>query len=435
MARSGRHRLTGARRTPAGRLLLAAAVLLASLAVPAAVAAGLTLAHGGLAGGLVGSPMAAERIDTGGTGLDIRRVPESGQGRHAAAEEQLVASVVADLEVFWSATVPAIAHQQFAPLRGGVTAVDSAAPAGNAPCVASPGQINGNAYYCPADDGIVYDSSALVPVLLNRYGAPGLVGAFAHEFGHVVQARIGPTADQRTADPRRYPSLLVEAQGDCDAGAFLAWVVAGKAPHLHLDTSGMAAAIGPLVGFADPVTVSRSDPAAHGLALDRLSSVLLGYRGGAATCVAMTVDSLHPTLGEVPLPAGGVTALGTPRYGSHAAVQAAARASIAAFAGRSVSGLDLDPAVLAAVAPYGQFAEATALAVAAGRTLRPDGDPTCFAGAWVASVFGHAPAGTLGSWPGDADEGLAAVRHLPGATFADAAGYADGFHDGVGACG
>lgn len=422
-------------------MLLTLAVLLAVLAVPAAVAAGFTLARGSLAPGLAGSPLAAVRIDTGDTPLAVRRVPESGQGPHAPAEEQLVASVVDDLETFWADEVPAIAHQQFTPLRGGLTAVDSAASTGSAPCVGSPAQIIGNAYYCPSDDGIVFDSSALVPVLLNRYGAPGVVGAFAHEFGHAVQARIGPTADQRTADPQRYPSLLIEAQGDCDAGAFLAWAVAGHAPHIHLDADAMAAAVGPLLDFADPVTVSVSDPAAHGLSLDRLSSVLLGYRKGAAACHAMTRASLDPTLGKVPLPSGGVNALATPRFSSAAAVLAAARASIGSFTGTAVPDVTAEPAALSAAAPYGQFAQATVLALAVGRQQNAGTDATrndvasaCFAGAWAASVFGHAAAGALGSWPGDADEGLDAVRAQPGATFDDAAGYADGFHGGLSSC-
>jgi len=429
------------------------------LAVPAAVAAGLTLGRGSLAAGVAGAPLADTRIDTGGVGLAVRRIPQSGQGPHADGEEALVASVVSDLQTFWASAVPRIAHRDFTPLRGGVTAMDSAASDGSGPCVSSPGQIVGNAYYCPSDDGIVYDSSALVPVLLSRYGVAGLVGAFAHEFGHAVQARIGPTPEQRTADPARYPSLLIEAQGDCDAGAFLAWVIAGKAPHIHFGDSALLDAVGPLLDFADPVQVSRTDSTAHGLSLDRLTAVLLGYRQGAAACHAMTADSLHPTLGAVPLPAGGAAALAKPRYASTEAVVAAAQASIRAFTGSPVTA---EPAAadLAAAAPYGQFAQATVLALAEGRTLGPAGlaelarptgltgltgltgpgatpDATfasCFAGAWTASVFGTSTAGSLGSWPGDADEALAAVRIARGATFADAAGYADGFHRGLVAC-
>jgi predicted metalloprotease len=433
MARAGRHHLTRSRRSPGGRALAGVAVLLCLLAAGAAIAAGLRLTGGG-DGGAGGTPMAAERIDPQTSGLAIRRVPDGSQGPLAAAQESLVAAVISDLDDFWATTVPAVAGQDFTPLRGGVTAVDSAAPTGSTACVSRPDRIGGNAYYCPDDDGIVYDSSALVPVLLYRYGAPGLVGAFAHEFGHAVQARIGPTPEERNARPARYPSLLIEAQGDCDAGAFLRWVVAGKARHIHLDAGAMLATAGPLLDFADPVTVPTTDSAAHGLSLDRLTSLLLGYRQGAAACHAMTLDSLHPTLGAIRLPPGGAAALVTPRYAGTPAVLAAAGRSIAAFTGSPVTATAA-PADLASAAPYGQFAEATALALTVGRqSYGSAAGAACFAGAWAASVFGDAPPGSLGSWPGDADEGLDLVRTRAGASFADAAGYADGFHQGVTAC-
>jgi len=463
MARPGRHQLSR-RRTTTGRVLLTLAVLLGVIAVPAAAAAGVTIVRGSPTTEVLGAPQAADWIDTASPGLAIRRVPESEGDPRAASQESLVAAVVSDLQSFWGTEIPAISSKAFTPLRGGVTAIDSAATTGTAPCVNQPAQITGNAYYCPSDDGIVYDSSALVPVLLARYGIPGLVAAFAHEFGHAVQARIGPTSEQRTADPTRYPSLLIEAQGDCDAGAFLAWAMAGKAPHVHFGPEAMTAAVGPLLDFADPVTVSPTDATAHGLSLDRLTSLLLGYRKGAAACHAMTVDSLHPTLGAVPLPAGGAQTLATPRYDSTDAVLRAAQTSIVAFAGVAVT--DRPPtANLAAAAPYGQFAQASMLALVVGTKMASDpggtagpgtvgapgtaarrGGPgtagtgaaavyaACFAGAWAASVFGTAPAGALGSWPGDADEGLDAVRVASGATFADAAGYADGFHGGLAAC-
>ena len=463
MARPGRHQLTR-RRTTTGRVLLTIAILLGVIAVPAAAAAGVTIVRGSPTTEVRGTPQAADWIDTASVGLAIRRVPESEHDPWAASQESLVAAVVSDLQTFWGAEIPSISSQPFIPLRGGVTAIDSAAASGTAPCVDQPAQITGNAYYCPSDDGIVYDSSALVPVLLARYGIPGLVAAFAHEFGHAVQARIGPTSEQRTADPTRYPSLLIEAQGDCDAGAFLAWAMAGKAPHVHFGPEAMTTAVGPLLDFADPVTVSPTDATAHGLSLDRLTSLLLGYRKGAAACHAMTVDSLHPTLGAVPLPVGGTQTLATPRYDSTDAVLQAAQSSIVNFAGVAATERP-SAADLAAVAPYGQFAQATMLALVVGTRMASDPGGTvssgaagapgtaaprvgsgaaatgagavyaaCFAGAWAASVFGTAPAGTLGSWPGDADEGLDAVRVAPGATFADAAGYADGFHGGLAAC-
>jgi hypothetical protein len=227
-------------------------------------------------------------------------------------ENAAVAAVIDDLDTYWSQTLPQIAGTSFTPLRGGAIAVDSAdlaAPTGSggtggttAPCVSSPAAISGNAFYCPDDDGIVFDSSALVPVLLGHYGSAGLVAAFAHEFGHAIQARIGPTAKDRAARPADYPSLLIEGQGDCYAGSFLAWVIAGHAVSIHLTDGAMLAAIGPLVDFRDPVTVAADDPTAHGWGLDRLDSILLGYRDGAAACHAMTVASEHAIQGTVAVP-------------------------------------------------------------------------------------------------------------------------------------
>ncbi len=467
MARPGRHRLTAAPPST-GRVLLALAAIVGVLAVTAGTVAAVGLRRGSLTAVAAGFPLASQRIDVGDVAVAIRRVPDAAPALDSSAQEHLVAAVIADLETFWATTLPRIAGADFTPLRGGLTAVDSTAPDGSAPCVARLRQLVGNAFYCPVNDGIVYDSAALVPVLLQRYGTPGLVGAFAHEFGHAIQARVGPTPQSRTADPDRYPSLLIEAQGDCDAGAFLAWVAAGNAAHIHFGGASMTAAVGPLVDFADPVTVKPGGPTAHGLSLDRLTSVLTGYRNGAGACRDMALASLHPTLGRVPLPPGGAAALDVPRYPDTGAVLAAADGSIARMAGSAGVAPDGAPALpdgapaapdaarLAAVAAYGQFAQATVAALTSGRQWAqaqpPAEHPTaappssrndtgravaaaCFAGAWVASVFGHAPAGALGSWPGDADEGLAALRAQPGATFAQAAGYADGFRGGLNACG
>ena len=99
-------------------------------------------------------------------------------------------------------------------------------------CIATPDQITGNAYYCPADDGIVYDTGVLVPVLLDHYGTAGLTASLAHEFGHAVAARLGA--------PDR--PLFRELQADCLAGAALAALV---------PADEQIAALAPLLDFAD----------------------------------------------------------------------------------------------------------------------------------------------------------------------------------------
>ncbi len=414
-----------------------------------------------------GSAVAAERVDTLGPALSVRHL-ETGRPAEdatAVADDKVVAAVLSDLNSFWAATLPSALGRKFVPLTGGYVSVDSAGPPTpavplRALCVTKPAQIAGNAYYCPDGDGIVYDSAALVPVLLGHYGVGGLATAFAHEFGHAIQAQVGPSTAQRDATDTQYPSIVIEAQGDCYAGAFLAWVTSGAAPHLHLPSSSLARAIAPLLDFRDPVSVGRDDPTAHGLAVDRASSVLTGLRSGARGCHAITRSTLTSTLGRP-----GVAPLRSARFPTSEALLAAARTSVDSYAagwlptgsGPAGSGQPGSappgsapagsapagsapadapvPSDLAVAARYGQFATAAGVALAVGRRLT--GSPAgaaCFTGGWTAAVFGHAPAGALGSASSDADEALDLISHRPDAGFDELSGFIDGFHGGKSAC-
>ena len=122
---------------------------------------------------------------------------------------------------------PVPGRPAFRPPRGGYVSMDSTDPAdGTALCITDSGaDLAGTPTTARRDDGIVFDSSALVPVLLGSYGSAGA--------GRGVRARVRPRgagadrpAGRRTADPA--PSILIEAQADCDAGAFLAWAAAGQ---------------------------------------------------------------------------------------------------------------------------------------------------------------------------------------------------------------
>ena len=413
---------------------------------------------------MAGIPTAAETILTGTPPAPVRHVGTA--TATSVGDDAAVGAVLADIQAFWAAALPADFGRSFTPLTGGYVSIDATAAAGSGPCVASPDQIAGNAYYCPGSDAIVYDSAGLVPVLLGHYGVAGLTASFAHEFGHAIQARIGPTAAFRAEHPAQYPNLLIEAQGDCYAGSFLAWAVAGSAPHLRLPESSMVRAVAPLLDFGDPVALPVDDPTAHGLSLDRLSSLLRGYRGGPKACHALAATDLSPTLGRAGVIVGGTAA----RFASTDAAVAAGRRSVDAFAsslpavGKSgtsglsgttagttglsgtsgssgssgTSGLSaVQPAAtdLAVAAPFGQFAAAATEALAVGRwRTGTAGGAACFTGAWTASVFGRAAPGALGSWAGDADEALDMIRTRPTATFAELTGYSDGFAHGWRAC-
>lgn len=375
-------------------------------------------------------------IDDAAPALAIRHVGVA--TATTRSDDALVAGVLYDIGTFWADTMPTVFHVAFRPLAGGYVSIDSTAAAGTSYCVSSPDQISGNAYYCPTGDAIVYDSAGLVPVLIGHYGVAGLTAAFAHEFGHAIQDRIGPTAADRSAHPARYPTLLIEAQGDCFAGAFLAWAVAGHAEHVRLPESSMVRAIAPILDFGDPVDVKVGDATAHGLALDRLTDLLLGYRQGPAACHALTRAEMTPTLGRP----GLIDHAGAHRFSDITGVLTAARSSISAFLQNVSPGHDPAavappaPTDLVAAKPYGQFAQAAALALSVGRSVTGSSDfAACFTGAWTASVFGHAQVGALGSWGEDADEALDMLRARPTADFGELAAYADGFAKGWPACG
>jgi predicted metalloprotease len=398
-----------------------------------------------LSGGQPGIPLAAERIDLGTRAVPIAVNGAFGSAASAADPDplansadgdQAVAAVLADLQDFWNEQLSSGGGSGLRAPAGGYVSMDSTASAGRALCISDPAQIAGNAFYCPSYDGIVFDSSALVPVLLGSYGSAGLAVAFAHEFGHAVQAQVGPTADDRAKDPGRYPSILIESQADCDAGAFLARASSGAAKRVHIPPTSLVRAVAPLLDFRDPATVSRDDPAAHGLGLDRLTALLTGYRGGGAACPQMTVESLPVTLGREGVTTSPPSTL--PRFSSTADALAAATSSVTAFAGQlgvSLPAITPDSADLELAAPLGQFAAASAVALAAGRSISGSSvGAACFTGAWSASVFGHAQVDELGSWPTDADEAMDLIRSRPGVSFDELAGYADGFAKGWGAC-
>lgn len=397
------------------------------------------------AGGVTGTPVAAERIDTLAGGVPISVAGSFGAAaapgtpldpfRSSADGDRTVSAVLADLSDFWTAQVAGGGGSALRPPAGGFVSMDSssAGPSSGGPalCIADPAQIAGNAFYCPTQDGIVYDSSALVPVLLGSYGSAGLAASFAHEFGHAVQAQVGPTQADRRADPDTYPAILIEAQADCAAGAFLAAASTGSTTRVHVPVESLVRSVAPLLDFRDRPTVPPADPTAHGLGLDRLGFLLYGLRNGGMACWAMTTDDLALTLGR---PGAAAVPPASPRFDSVEAAASSAAESVSAFAGTSAS--PPDPADLDRSGRLGQFAAGAAVARATGLALH--GDPAgaaCFTGAWTASVFGSAPAGALGSWAGDADEALDLVRSRPGAGFDELAAFSDGFHGGPSACG
>ncbi len=296
------------------------------------------------------------------------------------AEADTAAAVFGRLADYWRQAFPLAFGDPWVELRGGARPLDSAVAGGRVLCIADPAQITGNAFYCPADDGIVYDTGVLVPVVLAHYGLDGLTASLAHEFGHAVAVRTGA--------PDR--PVLRELQADCFAGAALASMV---------ETDRQVAALAPLLDFADQPTMDPNQAAAHGMAVDRAQAALLGLRSGPAGCTDLGPADIDIALGRFP-----PTTDAAPRPLSDVSVSAADRELA----------VPLGDAALAAAARLEQSTEP------------PGTDQGCALGRWMGEVFGAVGPDQVGGRLTDPDEVLGLLRARPGTDRDTVLGYLDG---------
>jgi predicted metalloprotease len=191
-----------------------------------------------------------------------------------------VDSTLADIQAFWTTTMPDVYGQQYE-----VIPTDRVYPysSSNPPPNCDDGgqtrapydEVAGNAFYCSNGDFVAYDEEGLLPKLRTNFGefAVGLV--FAHELGHAVQARVG-FEPQATVD--------FEQQADCFAGAWAQHVADSDDANVHLSSDDLDTALAGLLTLSDPSGIDSSQDGAHGNGFDRVSAFQDGYEGGAATC-------------------------------------------------------------------------------------------------------------------------------------------------------
>ncbi len=229
-----------------------------------------------------------------GGGVDPSFVANSDGGD----TDRLAATVITDVRAYWEETFPGAFGKEFEDLSGGYFSVDTTDSTSKAPpCADDPTEVEGNAFYCPTADVIAWDRSALLPVLRDRFGEAAVMLVLAHEMGHAVQNRTGAGLAERRANPRAFPTILIEAMADCYAGSFVRWVADGKAQHLEVAKDRLDSALESLITFRDPVgTTDQSDRGAHGDAFDRVSAFQDGYEQGVGLCAGMTVQNRTFTL-------------------------------------------------------------------------------------------------------------------------------------------
>jgi predicted metalloprotease len=258
--------------------------LAAALAI-VTVAAGCTV----VATGPVG-----QRPQAPGDGL--RRSAGSGD---AAAANEVVERSISDVERYWTATFAGIADgAAFTPVKGGYKPYTKTDPPPG--CGTEAGEYQPNAFYCPVDDFIAWDAEVLVPQLHADFGPLLVAVVIAHEYGHAVQARLG--------GPEQ-PTVVLEQQADCFAGAWVGDVVAGRSKAFGaINPDQLDDTVAGLLMLRDQPGTSALAPQAHGNAFDRVRAFQEGIEQSADRCAAYRADNLPVT--EVPFSSAQEAATG-----------------------------------------------------------------------------------------------------------------------------
>jgi predicted metalloprotease len=157
---------------------------------------------------------------------------------------------------------------------------------------------SGNAYYCPKDHSIYYDTNFLESLRRRIAAATGTkadavpIVVLAHEFGHAIYSQISGDAD----GPRPYQRLTgygQEKMADCFAGAVTRSAYdAGLLDEVNLhEAEQTMIAVGESQTFAE--RYFNRHRAGYPNWRIRRDSFLAGFRNGAQSCDAMSIENLN----------------------------------------------------------------------------------------------------------------------------------------------
>ncbi|MBI2767401.1 MAG: neutral zinc metallopeptidase [Chloroflexi bacterium] len=180
--------------------------------------------------------------------------------------KDLVAFARADIDGFWKRTLEASGTPYRPPARvDGYTTIEDTACGETVPR---------NAFYCPLDNSIYFDT-ALLNGELNKNGDFGVVFIIAHEWGHLAQSALGVLGRDDTAN------VQLELQADCFAGAYARDAEArGRLQAGDLEEAGRT-----LFAAGDARGTAWNDAGAHGTSQQRLDAFARGRDGGVAGCL------------------------------------------------------------------------------------------------------------------------------------------------------
>jgi predicted metalloprotease len=145
-----------------------------------------------------------------------------------------------------------------------------------------------NAFYCNAGKFVAYDDENLFPQLDREFGDFTIALTLAHEWGHAVQDQAGLTG----------PTIALEQQADCFAGAWVRNVGEGASTRLSLEEGNLDTGLAGFLTFRDPPGSDPTADGAHGSAFDRVSAFQEGFDSGPERCADF--ESNPPELTDIP---------------------------------------------------------------------------------------------------------------------------------------
>ncbi len=219
---------------------------------------------------------AVEQLDT--DPLAGAQVDAKGRLDDADASEldarQVTDAALADVDAFWARTFDAVYGAVYQPIQGGFFPYGP--DSDPVPCGPGGGllysEIANNAFYCPGDDLIAWDEDALIAPLFEQFGGFTVGIVFAHEFGHAIQARaVSP----------RLPTIVLELQADCFAGAWTKDVGEGNSDTFSVTEDQLDASVAGFLQLRDGIGTEANDANAHGTGFDRIGAFQDGFENGA----------------------------------------------------------------------------------------------------------------------------------------------------------
>jgi len=203
-------------------------------------------------------------------GIDLDGVDEDD------VDDAVIFAALDEVEAFWADEFDEVAAGRFEPVEGGFFPYgpDTEIPECGAPLTYE--EVAVNAFYCPFNDLIAWDTDNLTNDMLEEFGPFSLVIVMAHEYGHAVQARgaLNPGL----------PTVAGEQQADCFAGSFTAFVNDGGSEVLDVSVEDLDQAVAGFLTLRDAPGTPIADPNAHGSAFDRVGAFQDGFLNGTGRC-------------------------------------------------------------------------------------------------------------------------------------------------------